>query len=70
MGRKSLYENSEDKVKAQQDYQKEYYNRNKVKKLKLTVIENAINRIEQDDTFIKMFLDKIGSEKIQELMNQ
>ena len=68
MGRTTIHETCKDKISAMQEYQKEYYNKTKAKKVKISVIENAINRIMRDDAFIQMFLETVGYDKISELL--
>ena len=70
MGRRSIYQTDHEKIEATKKYQQTYYETKKVVKLKMSVIENAIDRIKRDDKYIKMFLDSIGHDKIQLLLNE
>ena len=65
MGRKTIFENNDDKVASIQNYQKNYNNKNKVKKVEISVINNAINRIIKDESFGKP--DEIRLELAREL---
>jgi hypothetical protein len=56
-------------------YYRAYYAKNKdkvtfqsSKKTKPSIIENNINRLLRDDEYIKMFIDRVGNDKILELM--
>jgi hypothetical protein len=70
MGRKSIYNSSDEKVQATQDYQKQYYQTKKETTIKYSVINNAIERIKKDERCIQMFIDSVGHDVLFKLMHQ
>ena len=56
------------------DYYRQYYAKNKNNKdifktkTKISIIDNSINRVMRDDEFIKMFINKVGCDRMLELM--
>ena len=56
---------------ANKKYLKNYYLNNKKKyKPKLSVAENAIERLMRDDEYIVMLIERVGVSRIQELISE
>lgn len=76
-GRKKLFITDEDLIQHKKEYHQKYYKANKEKfwpsekttgKVNAIATGNAINRIIRDDNSILQLLDKVGHDKILQLM--
>lgn len=75
-GRKPKYATAQEKVDAQRQYNKQYYETKskdpdgnyKYKKTRPQTITNAIARITRDDKYIEQFVETVGRDKILKLL--